>query len=207
MIGCYNYTVVLTYASAFCAVCGIRCAVHGNARAALVLLLVCGLLDMLDGPVARSKKDRSPSDIRYGIQIDSLSDLTAFGILPAAICFSLCEKSAFSMVGGAVFSLAALIRLAFFNVTEEERAASTSEKRKTFTGLPVTAIALILPLFCSFALRLKSSVFSVCAPLLLIVISFFNLLRFTLPKPGKVSMLLMGIAGIAILLLVLFLVP
>lgn len=205
MIGYFDYTVILTYLSAACAVCGICLAAAGDPKTALILLLVCGLLDMLDGPVARHQKDRTNERVRYGIQIDSLSDLTAFGVFPAALCFRLCEESLFSMIAGALFAVAALVRLAWFNVTEEDRVASTTERRKTFTGLPVTSVALLFPLFSAFRAGMGQAAYSVCAPLLLLLISVLFLIRFTLPKPGKREMLLMGIAGIGALLLILFL--
>lgn len=44
------------------------------------------------------------------------------------------------------FCLAGLIRLAYFNVTEEERQKSTDEKRHYYMGLPITASSLILPM-------------------------------------------------------------
>lgn len=47
--------------------------------------------------------------------------------------------------------LAAVIRLAYFNVTEETRQQQTTEKRKYYQGLPVTTSAFILPF--AFALR------------------------------------------------------
>lgn len=205
MIGYFDYTVILTYLSAACAVCGICRAAAGDPKTALILLLVCGLLDMLDGPVARHQKDRTNERIRYGIQIDSLSDLTAFGVFPAALCFCLCGGSVLSMLAGAVFAVAALVRLAWFNVTEEDRVASTTERRKTFTGLPVTSVALLFPLFSAFRSRMGQAAYSVCAPVLLLVISVLFLVRFTLPKPGKKEMVLMGLAGVCTLLLLVFL--
>ena len=90
---------------------------------------------------------RWQSDLNYGIQIDSLSDIVAFGVLPAVISISLCRSRWYVIVFAAFFVLAGLIRLAYFNVTEEQRQQETDECRKTYTGLPITASALIFPLF------------------------------------------------------------
>ena len=46
-------------------------------------LMFCGFCDAFDGKVARTKKNRTEQEIKFGIQIDSLSDLVAFGVLPA----------------------------------------------------------------------------------------------------------------------------
>ncbi len=43
----------------------------------------------------------------------------------------------------ALFALCALIRLAYFNVLEEERQRQTTESRKSYLGVPVTAIAVM----------------------------------------------------------------
>ncbi len=92
MIGYWNYTVLLTYISVILACVGIGCAAVGvgyNIDVAVGCLLTCGLLDMFDGKVARTKKDRTEMMKDFGIQIDSLSDVIAFGILPAMIGFAL----------------------------------------------------------------------------------------------------------------------
>ncbi|MDV3185915.1 MAG: CDP-alcohol phosphatidyltransferase family protein [Candidatus Phytoplasma australasiaticum] len=81
-LGMYNYTVYLTYLNLLSGFMGIICAVQNKIILACVLLLLSGILDVLDGIVSRCKKVRSLKEKRYGIQIDSLSDLISFGILP-----------------------------------------------------------------------------------------------------------------------------
>ena len=44
-----------------------------------------GLCDAYDGKVARMKKVRTEEEKAFGIQIDSLADMVAFGVLPACI--------------------------------------------------------------------------------------------------------------------------
>ena len=48
------------------------------------------------------------------------------------------------------YVLAGLIRLAWFNVTEECRQKETDEKRACYQGLPITSMAIILPLVVVF---------------------------------------------------------
>ena len=50
-------------------------------------------------------------------------------------------------MAGCLYLLCALIRLAYFNVLEEERQQGETEKRQWYLGLPVTSSALILPAF------------------------------------------------------------
>ena len=90
MLGFYNYTVILTYISLCSAVTGIFTAIAGNGHpfVGTCCLLISGLCDSFDGIVARKKKDRTEAEKKFGIQIDSLVDLIAFGVLPCAIGYA-----------------------------------------------------------------------------------------------------------------------
>ena len=163
MLGYYDYTVILTYFSLISAGVGIFLCLSGNGHPYLgvFFLLFCGLCDAFDGKVARTKRDRTPEQRCFGIQIDSLSDLVAFGVLPACIGIAmlfrmimhryphLWQKRLFMCALGAVlvlYMLATMIRLAYFNVAEQERQNAETGVRKYYTGLPVTSASLIFPL-------------------------------------------------------------
>lgn len=161
MIGFYNYTVILTYMSLLSAGAGIIVSLSGKGHPYLgvFFLLFSGLCDAFDGKVARTKKNRSEIEKGFGIQIDSLSDIVAFGVLPACIGVAMIRTSSFmnssfasNLVVRLVFyailllyMLSSLIRLAYFNVTEEERQKAEGGVRKYYTGLPVTSASLIFP--------------------------------------------------------------
>ena len=51
------------------------------------ILGMSGLLDTFDGKVARTKKNRTEDQKRFGIQIDSLCDIVCFGVCPVIICW------------------------------------------------------------------------------------------------------------------------
>ena len=87
MIGLFDYTVWLTYLSLAFATIGIVVSLQqsGHPYIGVFFLLLCGLCDAFDGRVARTKKNRTDFEKKYGVQIDSLSDLVAFGVLPACI--------------------------------------------------------------------------------------------------------------------------
>ncbi|MDE7308204.1 MAG: CDP-alcohol phosphatidyltransferase family protein [Lachnospiraceae bacterium] len=168
MIGFYDYTVILTYLSLTSSGIGIMISLSGKGHPyfGVFFLLFCGLCDAFDGKVARTKKNRSDMEKNFGIQIDSLSDVIAFGVLPACIGAAMIRTSPFlintlkincgiwygTLIRFLLFSililyiLAALIRLAYFNVTEEERQKKESCARTEYTGLPVTSAALIFPM-------------------------------------------------------------
>ena len=89
MIGVYDYTVLLTYLGFASGVFGIIEAFNGRIFPAIICLMFSGLCDMFDGKVARTKKKRTVEERHFGIQLDSLSDLVCFGVLPAVIGYSL----------------------------------------------------------------------------------------------------------------------
>ncbi|MBR5671850.1 MAG: CDP-alcohol phosphatidyltransferase family protein, partial [Spirochaetales bacterium] len=170
MIGFYDYTVILTYLSMISGTCGIIFCLNniGHPYIGMLFLLFCGLCDAFDGKVARTKKNRTERMKKFGIQIDSLSDLVAFGVLPACIGIAMMRSSIYYetlpstifflkiteramgvkiafTITATFYTLAALIRLAFFNVLEEERQQSEDSAGKFFHGLPVTSAALVFP--------------------------------------------------------------
>ena len=69
MLGVYDYTVILTYISLMVSIGGMLFSLNGDCRMALVCLAISGLCDMFDGKVARTKKDRTEVEKRFGIQM------------------------------------------------------------------------------------------------------------------------------------------
>ena len=212
MIGFYDYTVWLTYFSLISAVVGIFVAQAGPGHpyVAAIFLLFSGLCDAFDGIVARTKKDRTIQQKKYGIQIDSLADLVAFGVLPACIGAAIYksmllleprpEQALVLAVPYPVFVvifvlyiLAALIRLAYFNVTAEH---SCEEEKavKTYTGLPVTSAALIFPAFLLLRHLLGRDIAIFYYGVMLLTACLF-VSRFNIRKPGLRGVLLMVAFG------------
>ncbi len=217
-IGFYNYTVWLTYISLLSGVLGIMESLIANGRPyfGMFCLLFSGLCDTFDGKVARTKKNRTETEKGFGIQIDSLADIVAFGILPACIGnamfrnrFGTSNANWVPFVCYALmlfYVLAAMIRLAYFNVTEEERQREDKGHRVYYEGLPVTSAALIFPVvmviqyFCGVDLTIVYFIF-------LIITAFAFIFRFKVEKPGKRGIpLLLTIGAIEFILLVIHLI-
>ena len=70
MLGVYDYTVVLTYVSLMVSIGGMMFAVNGHLHLGVMCLAISGLCDMFDGKIARTKKNRTEVEKRFGIQID-----------------------------------------------------------------------------------------------------------------------------------------
>ena len=191
MIGVYDYTVLATYLSLAFGVSGILAAMNGSPYSALLCLMVSGLLDAFDGRIARTKKNRTEQEKRFGIQIDSLIGASLGGgewWLRASVLF---------------YVLAALIRLAYFNVTEEERQSATNEHRHYYLGVPVTAASFVMPLFWALPLRLGSAL-AVIYAVGLTLLAFLFITPLRVPKPGLKGILCMILLGAAELYLMFY---
>ena len=206
MIGVYDYTVIATYLSLLFGLAGIYSASRGNLFAAILFLMLAGMLDAFDGRIARTKKNRTDTEKRFGIQIDSLNDLVCFGVLPAAIGTAMGCTAIWFLTTMAFFTLCALIRLAYFNVMEEERQEGTSEVRKFYLGVPVTSASFIIPAYYLLSLYGGLPDYIVYAiGLFVLGVAFIAPVRVT--KPGLKGILFMGLLGIAELVLFLLSVP
>jgi len=131
----------ITSLNLVCGVTGIWFAfVQGDCRTAFYLMLAAVVFDFCDGLAARLLGAWS----EIGKQLDSLSDLVSFGVLPAAIMMT--TYSHMGLQGSilywvpVVLALFSAIRLAKFNVDERQH--------ESFVGLPTPASALICASLC-----------------------------------------------------------
>ena len=187
MLGVYDYTVVLTYISLMVSLGGILFAVNGHTSIGVLCLAISGLCDMFDGKIARTKKDRTEDEKRFGIQIDSLCDIVCFGVAPAILCYLLGMKGMIGITILMFYVLAGLIRLAWFNVVEEHRQDETSETREYYQGLPITSMAIVLPVLVMLAPFIgREFLMALHASVLLVGLLFIT--NFKLRKPGDKTM-------------------
>lgn len=217
MIGFYNYTVIVTYISLLCSMFGmILCvkdsvglsgAVGGDFRMEVFLLALSGLLDMFDGKIARTKKDRTDDERRFGIQLDSLCDVICFGAYPVLLAYCIGMRGIISRLIFVIYVLGAVIRLAFFNVVEEKRQKETNANRKEYQGLPVTSIAVIFPVLFFAGMVLKKHGYASGQELLLqigmLVTGVLFVVDFKMKKPGNLTIALLVLA-VAIVMILIF---
>jgi len=199
MVGFYNYTVILTYIGVVSAVLGVGLSMYGRTSMAVVCLMVSGFCDLFDGSIARTRA-RTINEKKFGIQIDSLADLICFGILPAAIGFSIGMTRWYEAAVLVVYVLAALIRLAYYNVTEDEIEFCENSKRVYYDGLPVTTIAILIPMIYTLRPVMKNGfllLYALC--LLLTAIAF--LIKVKVRKLGMKGMVAAAFCGLAVLAL------
>jgi len=132
--------------SMFTGLASLALSARGNFDLAAWCIVYSTFLDKADGTVARALDVSS----RFGMEMDSFSDLIAFGIAPAALTwFAMADNPAVPPVWVAVSSLTyvllAAIRLARFNI-------DTDDQSDCFTGVPSTlAAGLCATLFLSLS--------------------------------------------------------
>ena len=200
MIGFYDYTVLLTYMGFISGMTGIVLAINGQIFPAIICLMFSGLCDMFDGRVARTKKRRTTEERHFGIQLDSLSDLVCFGVLPSVIGYALIINDKFIRFDYKyllpiiiLFPLAALIRLAYFNVLEITR--NSSKPVKEYTGLPVTSSALIFPFLYIFR-KVIGRYFPLAYAGIILLVGILFILKIKIKKPSLKVMILFILIGV-----------
>ena len=128
---------------------GVRFAIGGQWESAVAMIMVAGVLDGLDGRIARMLHGES----RFGAELDSLSDAISFGVAPALIVY-LWSLAAFPRVGwicALIFAVFCALRLARFNAKIDE--SDQPHKSAGFlTGVPAPAGAglALMPMFFWF---------------------------------------------------------
>jgi CDP-diacylglycerol---serine O-phosphatidyltransferase len=148
---------------------GVWFAMQGRWDAAVAAVVVAGVLDALDGRIARLLKGES----RFGAELDSLSDVLAFGATPALIIYSwaLADMPRFGWTISVFFVLCAALRLARFNAridVEEQPHKSAGFN----TGIPSPAGAgiALLPMIVWLEYGVEAARdWRIVAPWLLIV--------------------------------------
>jgi CDP-diacylglycerol--serine O-phosphatidyltransferase len=132
-----------TLGNLFFGIWGIVSATRGNFAWAGWFILFAGILDMLDGRVARLSR----TSTRFGAELDSLVDIVSFGVAPALIMYFLEFQSAgrFGWVVCYIYIVAVALRLARFNVMVG------STPTGWFTGLPSPAAGVTLATWYPFS--------------------------------------------------------
>lgn len=182
-IGFYGASVILTYLGAAFSVVGMILAFLGNIPAAIMCLILAGVCDMFDGTVARACK-RTEKEKKFGIQLDSLADIVSFGVFPVIIGVCMGFTSRWHILIYILYVLAAIIRLAYFNVVAEEKTILTKKEKVSFyQGLPVTSIAIILPFTYNLSIFVSKEIFQRSYPLVMLFVAFLFVLNFKIKKP------------------------
>ncbi len=131
--GVYLLPNLLTTASLFCGFYALVAVLHQDFHRAALAVVASFLFDGLDGRVARATRTSSA----FGLEYDSLADLVAFGVAPAALAFSwaLGHSGRLGWLAAFLYTACGALRLARFNVQ------ASKGRMDRFQGLPIPAAA------------------------------------------------------------------
>lgn len=131
-----------------------RMALEERWEPAVIAILIAGLLDFLDGRIARLLKGAT----RFGAELDSLSDVVSFGVAPAVLLYhwSLEYLGGLGWALALAYAVCCALRLARFN-TALDNGASSQLAERYFVGVPAPAGSgiTLLPLAIDFQIDME----------------------------------------------------
>ena len=208
---------ILTMLGLCAGLIAVRFAFEGRWEPAMILIIVAGVIDGLDGRLARLLKVTS----RFGAEFDSLSDFLSFGVAPALILhlWTLQNVRGLGFVPCLLFAVCMALRLARFNAAIDPPPDAVPPPRAMqnfFTGVPAPAGAglALFPMFASLAFEgwgftgaaaaLRHPAF--VAPLLVVValllvstLPTWSIKKLQVPRQAVLPVLLGAAAFIALL--------
>ncbi|SHJ94504.1 CDP-diacylglycerol--serine O-phosphatidyltransferase [Desulforamulus aeronauticus] len=167
MKGCQHIPSLFTLGNLLFGVFALVLALDAHYIQGGLMILLAGVMDYLDGKVAR--KLQVSSD--FGKELDSLADLVSFGVAPAVIAYAL-KLSDWGYWGLAIslaFVMCGALRLARFNVTNFSG---------SFMGVPITVAGGIVALLIIGLGNLPALVL----PVTMLLLSYLMVSKIKIPK-------------------------
>ena len=148
----------------------IKFALDGKFALSILAILFAGIMDALDGRIARLIKGTS----KLGKELDSLGDVISFGVAPAFIMYfwNLQYLDKIGWLVCLIYVVCVALRLARFNINSNDE---PSWKDNFFEGVPSPAggIIILLPLILSFSdFKIFEINYDLIVPVFFIIVSF-----------------------------------
>jgi len=201
---------ILTLVGVCIGLTSIKFAFDGSFELAIISVIVAGVIDGLDGRIARLIKGTS----KVGKELDSLTDVISFGVAPAFIMYfwTLVEIGRLGWLISLIYVICVALRLARFNVHSEGEA---SWKDNFFEGIPSPAggILVLMPLVYSFSeIQFFNPNYKIIVPILFISISIlliskiptYSLKKIVVPRSTTIFLLLVVVLYFGLLLIYTF---
>ena len=106
---------LLSLSGLACTVLAIYFSITGLYTAAMIGMVWAVAFDWADGLVARKLKGRTPTDAKFGGQLDVLIDIVSYGVTPAILLLSYGDFQPIYLIGAFIMVSAAAIRLSYFS--------------------------------------------------------------------------------------------
>ncbi|MDK3075361.1 CDP-diacylglycerol--serine O-phosphatidyltransferase [Sedimentitalea sp. JM2-8] len=139
---------IVTIAAICAGMSAIRFGFEGQFKAAVIMVLVAGILDGLDGRLARLLKSESA----MGAELDSLADFVNFGVTPALVLYAwgLQGTNSAGWIAVLMFAISCVMRLARFNIDSKSEISGQQPDRFVGVPAPAGAFLVLLPMLLSF---------------------------------------------------------
>ena len=173
----------------------IKFAFDGNFELAIIAVIVAGIIDGLDGRIARLIKGTS----KVGKELDSLTDVISFGVAPAFIMYfwALSETGRVGWLISLIYVVCVALRLARFNVSSNEE---SSWKDNFFEGIPSPAggVLVLMPLILSISeFQFLNLNYQIIVPIMFIIVSIlliskiptYSFKRIVVPRSASIFLL------------------
>tara|TARA_B100001175_G_C19416594_1_gene593953 strand:+ start:115 stop:912 length:798 start_codon:yes stop_codon:yes gene_type:complete len=201
---------ILTLVGVCIGLTSIKFAFDGKFELSIIAVIVAGIIDGLDGRIARLIQGTS----KVGKELDSLTDVISFGVAPAFIMFfwSMSEIGRLGWLISLIYVVCVALRLARFNVNSE---SEPSWRDNFFEGIPSPAggVLVLLPLIYSFSeVQFIKLNFQIIVPILFIFISIlliskiptYSFKKIVVPRSTTVFLLFIVVLYFGLLLIYTF---
>lgn len=201
---------ILTLVGVCIGLTSIKFAFDGKYELSVIAVIVAGVIDGLDGRIARLIKATS----KVGKELDSLTDVISFGVAPAFIMYfwSLSEIGRLGWLISLIYVICVALRLARFNVSS---GGESSWKDNFFEGIPSPAggILVLMPLIYSFSeIQFFNPNYKIVVPILFIIISIlliskiptYSLKKIVVPRSTTIFLLFAVVLYFGLLLIYTF---
>ena len=201
---------ILTLIGVCIGLSSIKFAFDGKFELSIIAVIVAGIIDGLDGRIARLIKGTS----KVGKELDSLTDVISFGVAPAFIMYfwSMSEIGRLGWLISLIYVVCVALRLARFNVNSE---AEPSWRDNFFEGIPSPAggILVLMPLIYSVSeVQFFKPNYQIIVPSLFIFISIlliskiptYSLKKIVVPRSTTIFLLFVVVLFFGLLLIYTF---
>ena len=149
---------ILTLLALCAGVTAMRYGLDGKWERAVIAVMVAGILDGLDGRIARALGATS----RFGAELDSLSDFVSFGVAPGFVIYlwSLQDAGGLGWALALLFAVCCALRLARFNTRLDAADTKPAWAKNYFEGVPAPGGAGLALLPMVFSLQFGGDFFS-----------------------------------------------
>jgi CDP-diacylglycerol---serine O-phosphatidyltransferase len=190
MLSFMNAANAVTLVGVAAGVVGIVLSSQGHVPWAALALIVSGYCDGFDGMLARRLTNRTDEQKAFGAHMDTIHDACAFGMAPVALLHAAGMKTPLEVAALVLFSCCAVWRLAYFDtVGLKEEPGGT----RSFTGLPTTFTALVIPAALLAGLSGDAKVLRIAANVAAVGMAVAMVSPVRVPKPGGKATAIIGL--------------